>query len=191
MQVKQAGKFILNKLRRELPERLTYHGVDHSIDVYESAQRIAKAEGLSNYEQKLLLTAALFHDSGFIKSREGHEEESCKIARQHLPGYNYRPVEIEIICDMIMATRLPQSPHNRMEEILCDADLDYLGRDDFFALSNKLYSELCREGLIENEEEWNREQADFMGGHSYHTATSIKLRQPKKEQYIKLVKSKI
>jgi uncharacterized protein len=191
MQFKQAGKFILNKLRSDLPAYLTYHSIDHAKDVYESAERIAKAEGMSQYEQKLLLTAALFHDSGFIKARNGHEEESCKIARHYLPGFHYQPAEIEIICGMIMATRIPQSPQNRLDEIICDADLDYLGRDDFFTLSNRLYAELCHEGLIENIDEWNREQADFMESYKYHTQTAIKLRKAKKEHYIKLVKSKI
>lgn len=191
MRFKQAGNFILNKLRRELPGYLTYHGIDHTIDVYESAEKIAVKEGISPYEQKLLHTAALFHDSGFIKTREGHEEESCRIARQYLPGFNYKDAEIEIICGMIMATKLPQSPHTRLEAILCDADLDYLGRDNFFTLSDRLYAELCHEGLIETKDDWNKEQADFMDAHKYHTATSVKLRQPQKEQYIKLVKAKI
>jgi predicted metal-dependent HD superfamily phosphohydrolase len=191
MQFKRAGKFILNKLRHELPGHLSYHGIDHTIDVYGAAERIAKEKGISNYEQKLLLTAAWFHDSGFIKTREGHEEESCRIARHYLPLYDYQPAEIELICDMIMATHMPQSPQTYLEEILCDADLDYLGRDDFFTLSKRLFLELRAEGLIKNEDEWNREQVDFMDNHSYHNANSEKLRQAKKEEYIKLVKSKI
>jgi uncharacterized protein len=190
MQFKRAGDFILNKLQSKLPAHLIYHGFDHSVDVYRAAGRIAKGEGISSHEQKLLLTAALFHDSGFMKRREGHEAESCKIVRHYLPAYSYQPVEIELICGMIMATRIPQSPHSHLEKILCDADLDYLGRDDFFLLSDRLFAELKAEGLMNDEEEWNREQADFMEKHRYHTATSVKLRQPKKEQYIKLVKLK-
>ncbi|HTE00878.1 MAG TPA: HD domain-containing protein [Mucilaginibacter sp.] len=191
MQFKQTGDFILNKLRKELPAHLSYHGIAHVEDVYQAAERIAKEEGISKYEQKLLLTAALFHDSGFIKMREGHEAESCKIAHRYLPAYNYRPDEIELICGMIMATRIPQSPQTRLEEILCDADLDYLGRADFFILSCRLFAELQAEGIIKDEEEWDRQQETFMEGHRYQTATSIKLRQPKKAEYIKLVKSKI
>jgi len=191
MQLKQAGTFILNKLQKELPAHLLYHGINHTTDVYRATERIAEGEGISSYEQKLLLTAALFHDAGFIKKRDGHELESCIIARHYLPDYNYQPAEIELICGMIMATKIPQSPHTHLEEILCDADLDYLGRDDFFLLSNILYSELHSECLVKSEKEWNMQQEDFMENHRYFTATSVKLRQAKKEQYIKLVKSKI
>lgn len=191
MQFKNAEKFILSKLRAELPHHLFYHGIDHVMDVCGEAERIATEKGISGYEQKLLQTAALFHDSGFIKTREGHEAESCLIAREYLPAYGYQPIELELICDMIMATQIPQSPQTYLEEILCDADLDYLGRDDFFILSKRLYKELCFEGLIKDEKEWDRQQAEFMQGHQYHTSNSVKLRQPKKEEYIKLVKSKI
>jgi uncharacterized protein len=190
MQFKRAGDFILNKLQNKLPAHLIYHSIDHSVDVYRAAERIAKREGVSSHEKKLLLTAALFHDSGFMKGREGHEAESCKIVRHYLPAYSYQSVEIELICGMIMATRIPQSPHSHLEKILCDADLDYLGRDDFFLLSDRLFAELKVEGLISDKAAWNRAQADFMENHQYHTETSVKLRQPKKEQYIKLVKLK-
>lgn len=191
MQFKRAGKFILNKLKSELPAHLSYHGIDHAMDVYGAAERIAKEKGISNHETKLLLTAALFHDAGFINKREGHEAESCRIASQYLPEFSYQPIEIELICDMIMATRIPQSPRTYLEEILGDADLDYLGRDDFFELSNRLFVELKSEGLIRDEAEWNRQQVQFMGEHRYHTTASVKLRQPKKEEYIKFVQSKI
>lgn len=191
MQFKRAGKFILNKLRSELPAHLTYHGIDHTVDVYTAAERIAKERGASSHDQKLLLTAALFHDTGFIKGRKDHETESCRYARQYLPLYGYQPAEIELICGMIMATRVPQSPHTYLEEILCDADLDYLGRDEVSEISNKLFEELKFEGLVKDENEWNRIQINFMEEHHYHTGNSIKLRQPKEKEYLNLVKSKI
>jgi len=90
-----------------------------------------------------------------------------------------------------MATRIPQSPQNRLGEILADADLDYLGRDNFFILSHRLFTELQAEGIIKDEEEWNKEQADFIGDHKYFTETSIKLRQAKRDQHITVIKSKI
>lgn len=191
MQFKAAGKFILKKLQKELPGHLTYHSIYHSMDVYDAAQRIAVEKGICGYEQKLLLTAALFHDSGFIKMRQGHEQESCLIARRYLPIYNYQPAEIELICGMIMATRIPQSPQTYLEEVLCDADLDYLGRDDFFPTGNKLYDELKFEGLIHTEKQWNQYQSDFLAAHHYHTAISDKWRKARKEEYIELVKAKI
>src|SRR5438128_1787580 len=104
MQFKPAGDFILNKLRNELPANLSYHTLDHIQDVYQAAKRIGRQEKVTDYELELLLTAAWYHDSGFIHGSKDHEEASCKIARETLPGFDYTPAEIERICRMIMAT---------------------------------------------------------------------------------------
>lgn len=190
-QFEKLREFILNKLRDELPPHLTYHNIDHTEDVMQAAALLATAEGVDETSRNLLAAAALLHDTGFLVGREGHEEASCNIARYYLPLYGYTPDEIDIICSLIIATRLPQSPDSPLAEILCDADLDYLGRDDFFALSGKLFTELKNEGLVCQDDQWNRQQADFMGDHNYFTKTAINLRQPQQEHYVELIKLKI
>lgn len=191
MQFKSAGKFILKKLSKELPKHLSYHSVEHIKDVYDAVVYIGKEEKISDYEMKLVLTAAWFHDSGFLRGAKDHEEESCRIAKENLPHFGYKPEEIEQICGMIMATKIPQSPKNHLEEILADADLDYLGRDDFFSIGNKLFTELSMFGFLDTEEEWNKVQVRFLESHHYFTATAIQLRQNKKQAHLALVKSKI
>jgi len=190
-QFEQLTKFISDKLRNELPAHLTYHHIDHTLDVMQAAALLAAAEHVTEPDKNLLAAAALLHDTGFLTGRGNHEESSCRIARFYLPAYGYAAAEIESICDLIMATRLPQSPKSKLAEILCDADLDYLGRDDFFEGSDRLFNELKNEGLVRDEDQWNRQQADFMGGHSYFTKTAINLRQSQKERYIEQIKLKI
>ena len=191
MEFELVKKFIMKKLKKELPRNLTYHSAKHIKDVYGSAQTIAKLEGVKGEDLTLLLTAVLFHDSGFMKSRKEHERLSCEIASEYLPAYCYSPAQIERICDMIMATKIPQTPHNILEQIICDADLDYLGRDDFFRIGNGLYEELCIYGILNNKDEWNRLQVRFLEKHTYFTNTAMKLRKPKKDEYIKMVKNKL
>jgi HD superfamily phosphodiesterase len=191
MQFQEVKKFILKKLKNELPQHLTYHSVRHIKDVYDSCKLLAASEGVSGIALKLLLTAALFHDSGFLYQPKNHEKTSCEIARKYLPEFGYSKEQIESICSMIMATRLPQSPKNKLEEILADADLDYLGRDDFFEIGNKLYDELCLYGILNTEEEWNKLQLGFLESHHYFTESAIKLRQQKKNQHLQLIRSKL
>lgn len=191
MQFKKAGKFILNKLSKELPIYLSYHSVDHIQDVYDAAEKIGQQENITPHEMKLLLTACWYHDAGFLKGPKDHEEESCKIVRENLPLYGYKPDEIELICGMIRATKIPQSPKTFLEEIMADADLDYLGRDDFFSIGDKLFAELSVFGFLSSEDEWNRLQVRFLESHRYFTKTALKLRQLKKEEHLQLVKSKI
>lgn len=189
MQFEQAGNYIMDKLREELPAHLVYHSIGHVADVYQAAAKLAKLENLSKQETQLLLTAAQYHDAGFMVKTAGHEEESCRIAQQVLPDFAYTPEEIEQICGLIKATQLPQSPRNHLEEILADADLDYLGRDDYFTISQKLYDELASTGNIGNNEDWKEAQINFIENHRYFTSSAINLRQAGKEENLRKIKA--
>jgi uncharacterized protein len=189
--LKEVKKFILHKLKKELPKSLTYHSTEHIKDVYRSAKKLAKMEKVKGEDLMLLLTAVLFHDSGFLWQQYQHEMVSCEIVNKYLPGFGYSQEQIDRICGMIMATKIPQTPHNLLEQIICDSDLDYLGRDDFFQIGNGLYKEMCMYGIINNENDWNRLQVRFLENHTYFTESAKKLRKARKEEYIALVKSRI
>jgi uncharacterized protein len=179
---------IIAKLKNGLSPRLTYHGIDHTFDVLEQSQQIAVREGITDDQDIFLLkVAALYHDCGFIFMYAGHEAKGCELAKKELPGFGLTTPHIKKICGMIMATKIPQSPKNKMEEIICDADLDYLGRDDFDSISNSLYNEFLDYGFIKSHEEWMEKQISFFELHDYFTKSSQQLRHPKKmEQLLKL-----
>ncbi len=191
MQFEKVKKFILDKLKKELAKNLTYHSLGHIKDVFAAAENIAGLEKITGEDLTLLLTAVLFHDSGFIESQKDHERLSCEIAQEYLPQFDYTPGQIDCVCGMIMATQIPQSPKNKLEEIICDADLDYLGRDDFFKIGDSLYSELRMYGILNNELEWNKLQVKFLENHHYFTPSAKKLRKEKKAANLLIVKSKI
>ncbi len=134
-------KVIIEKLKNDLPKQLTYHNVEHTLDVINAVKRISTSENINGDDLTLLKTAALFHDSGYLYGYDGHEEISCKIAQKYLPHYGYTPEQVGKVKEIIMATKMPQSPQNHLEEIMADADLDYLGRDDFFSIDSKLYDD--------------------------------------------------
>lgn len=178
-----AKKYILTRLKDELPSYLTYHGYHHTWDVYEMTIEIAMSEGITDEEDLTLLkTAAIFHDSGFIVAYNGHEDLSCEIVRKKLPEFDYNEEHIEKICSMIQATKIPQNPQTQLEEILADADLDYLGREDFYAISSSLFEEFKSINLLKTEEEWNKIQVKFLEQHHYFTKTCIQRRKEEKEK---------
>lgn len=187
MKVKEATAYILKRMETELPINLYYHSIMHVMDVLRSANIIADMESVSSYEKDLLTTAVAFHDSGFIYHAANHEEMGCNIARDNLPNYGFTTEEIEKICGMIMATKIPQTPYNLLEEIICDADLDYLGRDDFWAIGNKLFHELTEMGILQNEAEWNKLQLNFLENHHYFTKSAKELREKLKLEHLNKV----
>ena len=183
-----AKAFVLDKLERELSDQLAYHGIHHTLDVLYTIEELCYMETVSPYEELLLKTAALFHDSGFTIDNKEHEKLSCQIAREHLPAYGYTPQEVGRICGMIMATKIPQAPQNYLEEIICDADLDYLGREDFYDIGFTLFKELKAYKILKTEEAWNRLQVNFLEKHAFFTRTNKKRRAPKKQQYLRELK---
>lgn len=182
-------EIILDKLEMDLPGYLFYHNVKHTVDVVTEVELIGWAEGCSDEEILLLKTAALFHDAGHIVAYDNHEFYSTEIARKMLPEFNYTPDQIEKICAIIMSTKLPPKPTNLLENIICDSDLDYLGRSDFIPVSNTLYEELKAQNKMGSLNDWNKIQVKFISGHQYFTKTARKLREVNKQLQIERIQS--
>jgi len=178
---------ILDKLEKELPTYLYYHNVKHTVDVVTEVELIGWGEGVSDEEILLLKTAALFHDAGHIIAYDNHEYHGTIMAQEYLPKYNYTPEQISHICELIMATKLPPKPKNLLEKIMCDSDLDYLGRSDFIPVSNTLYKELKEQKKIGSLNDWNKIQLNFISEHQYFTKTAQSLREVNKQKQIERI----
>lgn len=184
MQYERLYADIMLRLKQGLRPSLYYHGIHHTIDVLSAISQICKAENVAGDDLILLKTASLLHDSGFMVQDVGHEDAGCTISRETLPGYDYSPEQIDIVCGMIMATKIPQSPKTKLEEIICDADLDYLGRNDFYPIAKSLYKELLERGAQIDETEWNKNQIKFLSAHHYFTSFAQTHREANKQQRI-------
>ena len=184
MNFSAAKTFILNALDGLSPA-LTYHGKHHTLDVVAVAEGLCVVENVSKKDTILVLTAALLHDIGFLRHYSDHEEHGCRIAEEWLPQFNYTEGSIKKICGLIRATKIPQSPQTPLEEILCDADLDYLGRDDFYTIGQTLFQEMKTLQLIDTQDNWNAMQIRFLENHHYFTATNQRERAAIQEKHLK------
>lgn len=190
MDIEKAERYILGELENRLDATLYYHGVHHVLDVVNAAAEIAELEGITDEESLILLrTAALYHDSGFMVTYQGHEAAGCAIAREVLPAFGYQAGQIEQICGMIMATQIPQNPQNHLEMVICDADLDYLGRDDFEPIAATLFEELKARDIVDDIPAWDNVQVRFLEAHSYWTASERARRNAAKQQQLEHLKN--
>jgi len=179
-----ASQYALGRLERDLPPRLFYHGIAHTRDdVVPAARRLAELEGVGGEDLLLLTTAAVYHDLGFIERYEDNEVISVRIAAENLPDFGYAPDQVDVVGRIIMATRLPQTPRMLPEKIMADADLDVLGRDDFWAKNAALRAELTAFGKQSSDEEWYRSQLRMLETHRYFTASARMLRDAGKRQH--------
>ncbi len=185
IQFDEVKQFITGLLNKNLDPRLTYHDVNHTItDVLPAVERLAGMEGVNGAALVNLRTAALFHDVGFLDQYEKNEAIAVAYAKKILPRYGYSPEQVGNISLLIMVTQLPQNPKSIPEKIICDADLDSLGREDFYHLSMKLRDELSAFQKDIGMGEWLNQQRHFLKNHTYHTTGAKILRDPGKIENI-------
>lgn len=184
-----AINYALRRLKNELSPKLTYHSLSHTRDeVAVAVAHLAEAEGIHGHNLTLLITAAYFHDLGFVVQRKDHEEKSAEITAQVLPQFHYSDEQIRIIQAIIMATRLPQMPNTLLEQVMADGDLDNFGQDTFFDRSTDLRNELSTFGVHSVDLDWYTNQLSFLSSHQYFTRTAYQWRDPKKQENIQKLK---
>jgi len=188
MEFKKAEEYILKRLEKDLDKRLYYHNVQHTMDVYGAARFYLEKEKVDEEDAMLVLTASLYHDSGFLFRYVNNEIMAAKLVQEILPGFQYTDQQIDQICDMIQSTRMPQEPLTFEEKILCDADLDYMGRDDFFMEAMRLFQEMNEFGFRMTLMEWYELQLKFVERHRFFSHTAIALRREKKIENLAQIK---
>jgi uncharacterized protein len=181
----KAEAFVVSLLDQELSSTLLYHNTEHTLDVLDAAMKIAEAEQVSEKDIRLLRIAVLFHDAGFIHVYKNHEETGCEMVREYLPGFGFSKEQISKVCQMIMATKIPQNPKSLLDQIMADADLDYLGRQDVYHIAQRLHEEMRLHKELPDEGRWIPFQVKFLEQHHYFTSYSRKWREPNKNLYLK------
>jgi uncharacterized protein len=161
------------KIHKDFSEKLDkkyiYHNLDHTKRVVKSAIKIGASYDLSEEQWKVLITACLLHDFGFIKSHIKHEETGADIAGSILTEYGYNQDQIKSVKSLILVTEAIAIPNNKLESIIRDSDLEYLGSNEFEKISEKLKDEWLFCDVVTSEEEFYKLQLDFLINHQFHT----------------------
>lgn len=177
---------------QHLDPALTYHTSQHTLQVMQDAAYLFFAERNRKYADLYLLkTAALLHDTGFLSTYEGHEEESCELAADILETHGLDEEVIAGVQDLIMATRIPQNPKTLLAEILCDADLYYLGTNKFEPTAQLLYKEWKHYGIVNSMKEFDKVQIRFLESHHYFTQSARESLEGKKQKHLEQIKRRL
>jgi predicted metal-dependent HD superfamily phosphohydrolase len=187
----KAERYITKLLEKKLSDKLHYHCIDHVQDVVNAVENLALTEDVTDEGLFLLKSAASYHDAGFIEQYDKNEPIGARLAEEILPKYGYTEENIQIIKELIYVTQIPHKPKNKLEEIICDADLDYLGRDDFHEIADRLRRELREHGKIDSDRKWDEIQVQFLTNHRYFTKTAIATRRPKKLKNLEDIKQRL
>ncbi|MGB5357412.1 MAG: HD domain-containing protein [Eudoraea sp.] len=181
---------ILSELEKNLSSELTYHSIEHTVDVANVCDDYIEYYNIPKEDADLIRIAAVGHDMGYLDSPNNHEEKSILKINSFLEPLISKE-KIEIINGLIRATKIPQQPKTFYEEILADSDLDYLGRTDYPIVSRELYQEFLHFQLVSNEKEWLKRQIKFLKNHRYHTSWAKLNREEHKAKNLKELEMKL
>ncbi len=188
MDYENLSVYIFNLLETELDSRLYYHNVEHTLGVINDCLLLGKQYELNEQDKIILKTAALLHDIGFLKVYDQHEEQGCKIAVDILPEYGYSSEQIARINRLIEVTNVFVKPENELEYLITDADLFYLGTDEFNRISSNLFKEWSAFNMVNGIQDFFEVQIRFLEKHTYYTPLAKELLNLQKEKNLQLVK---
>ena len=194
--LKIVDQYVRELFRDELPDGIKYHDANHTLHptkgVVAVANSIALSEKISERDRELLVTAAYFHDTGYIREYDKNEPIAARMAGRILKLIGYKPSEIKKVQKMIRSTDLELEPKTHVEKILCDADLDHFGREDFFKLDGKLREGRRARGIdVSDESKWYKGTLKIIQKHQYYTESQIKLREEEKQKNSKRLLNKL
>ena len=168
--IKAADFYVERLLQKGLSENLTFHNIIHTRNVTAAVNELCDYENVNKIDRELVLLAAVFHDTGYTEKYMGHEDESCKIAEGYLRGMRRSTEEIRTIINCIEATKVPQSPTDKLSQILCDADMQHLAATDYLQQLERLrYEWKSIKSQHSSDIEWYQENIEFLDSHGYFT----------------------
>ena len=140
--IETVEEYITHFYREKVPKEYVYHDIAHTQEVVRVCRQLGIAYGLSLEDIETLELAAWFHDTGYDKGPNNHEERSADYAARFLRTLDFPEYKIEQIVGCILATKLPSNPQGQFQQIICDADLSHLGEKSYWIRTAKVRQEL-------------------------------------------------
>lgn len=170
---------------------LLYHNLRHTESVASYAKQIARHYQLGERDYFIVVASAWMHDLGYTLERANHEAEGAGAAAIFLGNLDLQIADIDAVKGCILATKLPQDPHNLLEEIVCDADLYHLGTSHFSELSKSMRKEAEEASNIKiSKDDWRVKTINFLESHTYHTEYAKLLLNDQKQKNLEELKEK-
>ncbi|NJB83054.1 Pycsar system effector family protein [Wenyingzhuangia aestuarii] len=168
--IESAELYVVSYLKHNLPTGTIYHSISHTQDVVDAVKTLTKEEQISDEDSECVLIAAWFHDVGYTRGGENHEEASINEVIPFLKDHNFPQEKIEKVVNCILATKMPQEPKNDIERIICDADLFHVATTSFETDSKLLRAEWeLLEGKTMTDVEWYQCNSEFLRAHKFYT----------------------
>jgi len=181
-----AQDYVSDLFNNKVDKNIHFHTLQHTQEVLAGCETMADYYRLEEQDRFALMLAAWFHDTGYSSGKAlGHENASIELAAKFMNEHKVSPQVIDEVIGCINATRLPQTPHSLIEQIICDADLFHLGTSDFKEKNKLLREELNDFGNMDlSKKEWRKKNIEFLSKHTYFTSYAKENLDPLKQVYL-------
>ncbi|SCW37574.1 hypothetical protein [Mucilaginibacter sp. NFR10] len=187
--VKRTAAYVTSLMEENLPATMYFHNLEHTQRVINAAIEIAGHNKLKRQELTILTVAAWFHDTGYLYHYKGHEDTSMVIAGTFLMQHHYNNDFIQQVWDCIEATKVPQSPQNLIQQIICDADMHHLASVNYLDFAHDLKQEWeVHLDKQYSDKEWHTLNLSLLQQHQYFTEYGKTVLQAMKKKNIELMK---
>ncbi|MBU2920967.1 HD domain-containing protein [Winogradskyella psychrotolerans] len=184
--------YVAELLNKQLASTNYYHNAIHTRNVVTSITELTNREQCTEQETLALLLAGWFHDTGYIYTDIGHEEESVKIARSYLKEQDVPEELLDQVEQLILATKTDLNPNNKLESIIKDADCGHIASDDYLDISENLLKEInAKNDHTLSDIEWMEQNIAFLKNHSFYSDSAKQIWQPKKELNVLEIQKKL
>lgn len=169
-----------------------YHNLEHTESVVKAASQISNHYQLNEKDFFIVTSAAWFHDSGYFSDSTNHEAKGAELATAFLRNNFIDEETVQAVVNCILATKIPQTPKNQLEQIVCDADLFHLGTDDFDEKNKLMRKETeAKKGVKISKDEWRKGTILLFEMHHYFTDYCQLLLNDKKMETLAKLRAKV
>jgi class 3 adenylate cyclase len=168
---------VFNDILSQLPEALYFHSLEYARKVYNQSFLLCRSEGIEQEDRLLVRSAALMQFTGLIHEYSNFENRSAVLCREILPHFAYSESQIDQICNLILATKKPFHPNNRLEKILIDARMEFIGKPDYTDQMKLLFKELKEAGSKINGQQFKKQQQELLFGFEFYTLAAQRMRE--------------
>lgn len=185
------------RVRREFDSAdtklLYFHSYGHTEEVVRRSIEIGQREGATDEELQILQVAAWFHDVGHLNGQmQDHELRSVEAAKRFFADEGVEDgLFIQRVSDCIMATRMPQTPADKLGEIMCDADVYHFGTPDFRKTNKRVRKELKARGYPAMATNWPQRSLRMLESQHFFTPYSRQKLEEGKAENVRWLKKKI
>ena len=190
--MQEVEAYVSQYINTQVEARYAYHDLQHTLNVVKASVELSNYFSLSEVEHEMLRLAAWFHDIGYDEGPDNHEKRGAEHARRFLAQRNYPEEAIHKIEACILATKMPTTAKSTLEQILCDADLNHLGKKNYWERCSRVRQELNQtKDLIMSDQEWVDFELEFMTKHQWYTSAAKALFDKRKKKHLgQLIKQK-